>query len=154
MVLAASSLSAASCGQTISFDLSFGKGKGASASANSRAVSKTLWTCCVEAITEYCRITFDLFPARYQLCVAAVDEAKCQPINSWRDEDQEIGKVRGQRGRRDGVGLHSSLVSKIHTRCCKVSRSLGSLVSKPPRAPATCPPASRACSTRSAAWPN
>lgn len=94
VVLAASSLSAASCGQTISFDLSFGKGK--SAAANSRTVSKTLWTCCVEAITEYCRITFDLFPARYQLCVAAVDEAKCQPINSWRDEDQEIGKVRGQ----------------------------------------------------------
>lgn len=29
-----------------------------------------------------------------QLCVAAVDEAKCQPVNSWRDEDQEVGKVR------------------------------------------------------------
>ena len=28
-----------------------------------------------------------------QVCVAAVDEAKCQPINSWRDEDQEVGKV-------------------------------------------------------------
>ena len=33
-----------------------------------------------------------------QLCVAAVDEAKCQPVNSWRDEDQEVGKVcRGSR---------------------------------------------------------
>jgi len=30
---------------------------------------------------------------RVQVCVAAVDEAKCQPINSWRDEDQEVGKV-------------------------------------------------------------
>ena len=91
VVVAASALSAASCGQTIAFDLSLGKGK--SAAAHSRSISKTLWTCCVESVTEYCRITFDLFPDRHQLCVAAVDDTKCQPINSWRDEDQEIGKV-------------------------------------------------------------
>ena len=28
-----------------------------------------------------------------QVCVAAVDEQKCQPVNSWRDEDQELSKV-------------------------------------------------------------
>ena len=34
-----------------------------------------------------------LFFLFLQLCVAAVDEAKCQPVNSWRDEDQEVAKV-------------------------------------------------------------
>ena len=41
----------------------------------------------------YCRVVLDLFPEQHQVCVAAVDESKCQPINSWRDEDQDIGKV-------------------------------------------------------------
>ena len=36
--------------------------------------------------------SFDCF-LLLQLCVAAVDEAKCQPVNSWRDEDQEVAKV-------------------------------------------------------------
>ena len=39
-------------------------------------------------------MVFDLFPDQSQVCVAAVDEGKCQPVNSWRDEDQDVSKVR------------------------------------------------------------
>ena len=66
LVTAANSLSAASCGQSISFDLGLGKTKTA---ANTKLISKSLWTCCVEAIVEYCRVVFDLFPDQYQVRV-------------------------------------------------------------------------------------
>lgn len=66
VVLAANPLSSVSCGETVAFDLSLGKAKGV---ANTRTISKSLWTCCVEAVTEYCRIVFDLFPDQYQVCV-------------------------------------------------------------------------------------
>ena len=94
VVVAANSLSSAACGQNITFDLTLGKTKAPASSAASKSIIKNLWSCAVEAVCEYCRIVFDLFPDQNQVCVAAVDEAKCQPINSWRDEDQEIGKVR------------------------------------------------------------
>lgn len=93
VVVAANSLSSAACGQNITFDLTLGKTKAPASSAASKSIIKNLWSCAVEAVCEYCRIVFDLFPDQNQVCVAAVDEAKCQPINSWRDEDQEIGKV-------------------------------------------------------------
>ena len=70
LVTAANSLSAASCGQSISFDLGLGKAKSA---ANTKLISKSLWTCCVEAIVEYCRVVFDLFPDQYQVCVHVYD---------------------------------------------------------------------------------
>ena len=98
VVVAANSLMSASCGQSITFELTpsgkGGSGKGAGGPGPTKQhISKSLWTCCVEAVCDYCRIVFDLFPNQYQVCVAGVDEAKCQPINSWRDEDQEMGKV-------------------------------------------------------------
>ncbi len=64
MVVAANHLSSVSCGETVSFDLSLGKAKGV---ASTKTISKSLWTCCVEAVTEYCRIIFDLFPDQYQV---------------------------------------------------------------------------------------
>ncbi len=91
LVVVGNQLSAASCGQDISLELSQG-GKAAKG-ANVKSVSRSVWTCSVEAVSEYCRVVLDLFPEQYQVCVAAVDEAKCQPINSWRDEDQDIYKV-------------------------------------------------------------
>eukprot|EP00731_Ephydatia_muelleri_P001374 Em0001g1374a len=89
IVIAANSLSQASSGHTVTFELSPGKTK----MPSTRSASKTLWTTYVEAMTEYCRVVFDIFPDKYQVCVAAVDEQKCQPVNSWRDEDQELSKV-------------------------------------------------------------
>ena len=47
----------------------------------------------MQGVVKYVRVTFDLFPDRRQVCVAAVDCSKCQPVNSWRDEDQELSKV-------------------------------------------------------------
>ena len=47
----------------------------------------------MQGAVRYVRVIFDLFPDERQVCVAAVDYAKCQPVNSWRDEDQELGKV-------------------------------------------------------------
>ena len=95
IVAAANNLSSAACGHSITFELTpSGKGGGSSSKSSvSKIISKSLWTCCVESVCEYCRIVFDLFPDQYQVCVAAVDEAKCQPVNSWRDEDQDMGKV-------------------------------------------------------------
>lgn len=92
MVLAANNLSSSECGgHGITFEVTQA-GRGAKSSA-SKTINKTIWSCCVEAVLEYCRIVFDLFPDQCQVCVAAVDEAKCQPVNSWRDEDQEVVKV-------------------------------------------------------------
>ena len=53
----------------------------------------------MEGVIKYVRVTFDLFPDERQVCVAAVDYTKCQPVNSWRDEDQELGKVRASLSR-------------------------------------------------------
>lgn len=70
-----------------------------------KTISKSVWTCSVEGVMRYVRVTFDLFPDERQVCVAAVDYAKCQPINSWRDEDQELGKV-GEGGGQGGGRWH------------------------------------------------
>ena len=68
VVIAANSYSVDPCGHTITFDMSLGKAKSAS---NTRVISKSLWSCCVEAVVEYCRIVFDLFPDKYQVGEAA-----------------------------------------------------------------------------------
>ncbi len=68
IVVAANALSSVSCGQTVAFDLSLGKAKGV---ANTKTFAKSLWTCCMESVTEYCRIVFDLFPDRYQVMLGS-----------------------------------------------------------------------------------
>lgn len=98
MVVVGNSFSSQPCDEKgVNLELSQG-GKGSKGSVV-KAIPKSVWTCCVEAVSEYCRVVLDLFPDQYQVCVAAVDEAKCQPINSWRDEDQDSNKV--------GVALQS-----------------------------------------------
>ena len=92
LVVVGNQLSASSCGQDISLELS--QGVKVSKGPSARTISRSVWTCCVEAVSEYCRVVLDLFPDQYQVCVAAVDKTKCQPINSWRDEDQDINKVK------------------------------------------------------------
>ena len=92
LVVVGNAFSAESCGEGLKLELSLG-GKGNKAFLQN-TLPKSVWTCCVEAVSEYCRVVLDLFPEQHQVCVAAVDEAgKCQPINSWRDEDQDITKV-------------------------------------------------------------
>lgn len=91
LVVVGNGFSSLPCGQGISLELSQG-GKG-NKGAHVKCIPRSVWTCSVEAVSEYCRVILDLFPEQYQVCVAAVDETKCQPINSWRDEDQDISKV-------------------------------------------------------------
>ena len=92
LVVVGNSFSCLPCGQAITLEIPPG-GKGNKTPTLKKSIAKTVWTCCVEAVSEYCRIVMDLFPDQHQVCVAAVDEAKCQPVNSWRDEDQDINKV-------------------------------------------------------------
>ncbi|XP_054160697.1 integrator complex subunit 13-like [Oppia nitens] len=54
-------------------------------------ISKTLWTCCVEAIAEYCRIVWDIFPNGERLIRLVV----CGPesathLNDWNPEVQSL----------------------------------------------------------------
>ncbi len=91
LVAVYNSFSTYPCGQGIGLELALA-GKTSKASSV-KSIPKSVWTCCVEAVSEYCRVVLDLFPDKHQVCVAAVDETKCQPINSWRDEDQQFAKV-------------------------------------------------------------
>lgn len=115
LVVVGNNLSSSPCGQGIALELAPG-GKAAKASSvkSIPSIPKSVWTCTVEAVSEYCRVVLDLFPDQYQVCVAAVDEAKCQPINSWRDEDQDISKVgtSGLSTRLGGVGERSGLSAR------------------------------------------
>lgn len=52
-------------------------------------VSKSLWTCAVEAITEYCRIVWDIFPGSRLVRFVAVDKT-CHKILSWNTEEQTV----------------------------------------------------------------
>ena len=143
LVIAANSRSGEPCGQPLTFDLTLGKGKAtsnskvrASASAAKASgflsllqmVPKSVWTSCVQGVVKYVRVTFDLFPDQRQVCVAAVDYTKCQPVNSWRDEDQELGKVLSSTAiawrRRHNTQLPVCWLSLY--RCWRDSRSLGS----------------------------
>ncbi|KAK7007289.1 hypothetical protein SK128_025646 [Halocaridina rubra] len=52
-------------------------------------VSKSLWTCAVEAITEYCRIVWDIFPGSRLIRFIAVDKS-CHKLLSWNIEEQSL----------------------------------------------------------------
>ena len=73
VILAANFLMRASTGRVLAVDLNTSKGGGGgkgAASGGSPAVasfSKTAWTCSVEAVCEYSRLVFDLFPHQCQV---------------------------------------------------------------------------------------
>ncbi|KAK8735783.1 hypothetical protein OTU49_005315 [Cherax quadricarinatus] len=52
-------------------------------------VTKSLWTCAVEAITEYCRIVWDIFPGTRLIRFIAVDKTT-HKLSSWNLEDQSL----------------------------------------------------------------
>lgn len=57
----------AATGEQISIDTS--QTKGVRSGSTVKTITKTVWTHCVEAVTEYCRVVFDLFPDKYQVRV-------------------------------------------------------------------------------------
>jgi hypothetical protein len=92
-----SSYFANNCGQTFEFDAN--KPKSSSShhqqqqSINQRLepLNKSLWTCCIEAAFEYCRIVYDLFPeSKLIRFVATRFEI---PLNSWNETEQGLEYV-------------------------------------------------------------
>lgn len=62
VIVCGNTLSSDQGGDSIAIDLKVGNRSG-----GPTYVSKSMWTCCVEAVMEYCRIIFDLFPDQYQV---------------------------------------------------------------------------------------
>ncbi|KAK3858190.1 hypothetical protein Pcinc_035598 [Petrolisthes cinctipes] len=52
-------------------------------------ITTSLWTCAVEAITEYCRIVWDIFPGTRLIRFIAVDKT-IHKLSSWNGEDQNL----------------------------------------------------------------
>ncbi|XP_007907204.1 integrator complex subunit 13 [Callorhinchus milii] len=108
-----------SCRQTVEFDM-FTKNR-APGIIPLAPISKSLWTCAVESAMEYCRIMYDIFPARKQpaminnmmsaprdhklLTVAPkqlmgstrvnfiVSDSRAHTLNSWSQEDQNLQEL-------------------------------------------------------------
>uniref|UniRef100_A0A2P2HVP6 Protein asunder n=1 Tax=Hirondellea gigas TaxID=1518452 RepID=A0A2P2HVP6_9CRUS len=57
-----------------------------------RAVTKTIWTCAVEAITEYCRIVWDIFPGSRYISISSVGASSVDQLSSWY-QDQSLAAV-------------------------------------------------------------
>ncbi|MCJ8743419.1 hypothetical protein PDJAM_G00093740 [Pangasius djambal] len=55
-------------------------------------VSKSLWTCAVECSMEYCRILYDIYPAK-KLVNYIVSDSECHILNTWREEDQSVQEL-------------------------------------------------------------
>ncbi|XP_059510692.1 integrator complex subunit 13 isoform X4 [Stegostoma tigrinum] len=110
---------AESCRQTVEFDM-FTKNR-APGIIPLAPISKSLWTCAVESAMEYCRIMYDIFPARKlpatlssmtstsgdqrlltvapkQLMGATrvnfiVSDSRAHTLNSWGQEDQNLQEL-------------------------------------------------------------
>lgn len=79
-----------SCDQTFEFDV-INKSRQPSGIIPLCPINKSLWTCSVEAIAEYCRIVWDIFPEGERLIrfvVCGTDSAN--DINDWNPEVQSL----------------------------------------------------------------
>uniref|UniRef100_A0A8D9EME3 Protein asunder n=1 Tax=Cacopsylla melanoneura TaxID=428564 RepID=A0A8D9EME3_9HEMI len=52
-------------------------------------IFKSLWTSTIEAVFEYCRIVWDLFPDR-KLIRVILSDVQAQSLNSWSQEEQNL----------------------------------------------------------------
>lgn len=78
-----------SCEDPMEFDLGKTRGLG---NIPSPQISKSLWTCSVEAAVEYCRIVWDLFPEG-KLIRFIASNSTAQRFNSWSKSEQNISHV-------------------------------------------------------------
>ncbi|PAA52267.1 hypothetical protein BOX15_Mlig015828g1 [Macrostomum lignano] len=112
-----------------------GGSKHAAAGNRIQLFSKTLWTCAVEAVLEYCRIVLDLFPCDEKVfsLVSADDEARV--LTAWFSEDQiydQLLKV----FRDEGAPVDSSLslngaISECLTMLMYLTTKQAALLDKP-----------------------
>lgn len=56
-------------------------------------VTKTLWTCAIESITEYCRIVWDIFPGQRLIRFLSVDKLGASKVLSWAAQEQGINTL-------------------------------------------------------------
>ncbi|XP_014243883.1 integrator complex subunit 13 isoform X2 [Cimex lectularius] len=75
-----------SCESVIEFDFTKSRSPGLIPLA---PISKSLWTCSVEAAIEYCRIVWDLFPTG-KLIRFIVSDNKAESLNSWSPSQQNL----------------------------------------------------------------
>lgn len=55
-------------------------------------ITKSLWTCSVEAAIEYCRIVWDIFPTE-KLIRFVVSDSSATTLNSWLQEEQSLNHL-------------------------------------------------------------
>ncbi|XP_072327958.1 integrator complex subunit 13 isoform X4 [Scyliorhinus torazame] len=135
---------AESCRQTVEFDM-FTKNR-APGIIPLAPISKSLWTCAVESAMEYCRIMYDIFPARKlpatlssmmsisgdqrlltvapkQLMGATrvnfiVSDSRAHTLNSWGQEDQNLQELMAALA---AVGPPNT---RMDPECCSVLHGL------------------------------
>ncbi|XP_046991283.1 integrator complex subunit 13 isoform X2 [Schistocerca americana] len=78
-----------SCECQIEFDFSKSRGPGFIPLA---PISKSLWTCSVEAAVEYCRIAWDLFP-QGKLIRFVVSDTSAHTLNTWSQQQQNLTHI-------------------------------------------------------------
>ncbi|CAD5122089.1 DgyrCDS10539 [Dimorphilus gyrociliatus] len=76
------------CGEKVDFDGVF-KHRAAKNSNISPLppIEKTLWSCNVESVVEYCRIAYDVLPYYYLIRVLTCDDT-CHVLNDWNEKEQ------------------------------------------------------------------
>lgn len=79
-----------SCG----VQLEFGYTKGRPGFIPLSPISKSLWTCAVEAAMDYCRIVWDLFPDG-KLIRFVISDSTARALNTWAPDQQNIYQVFG-----------------------------------------------------------
>ncbi|XP_053202094.1 integrator complex subunit 13-like [Panonychus citri] len=84
-----------SCGQPIDYDVCLKMKGGAPPGIIPLApLSKSLWTCSVEAIQEYSRIVYDVFPGSERLLsLVTCDEVGFKIVMGWNSEHQNIAHL-------------------------------------------------------------
>uniref|UniRef100_A0A023F199 Protein asunder n=1 Tax=Triatoma infestans TaxID=30076 RepID=A0A023F199_TRIIF len=78
-----------SCESIVEFDLTKTRGPGFIPLA---PIHKSLWTCCVESATEYCRIVWDLFPIGKLIRFIASD-ITAHSLNTWNQSQQNVSHL-------------------------------------------------------------
>ena len=69
------------------------------------AISKSVWTCAVEAVAEYCRIVWDIFPNQDRLLRVVVASPECNEVREY------ILQVKSQ----DGIHIFNHSLLSVST---------------------------------------
>lgn len=54
---------------------------------------KSMWTCCIESVVEYCRIVWDLFPDNLKVIQVVSSDVQSRDLNSWAVAHQNVNHM-------------------------------------------------------------